>query len=218
MNIVDQVIDSIKSQFEGDSSGHDWFHIERVLNLSRYIQSKEGGDLEIIELAALLHDISDHKFNGGKLDEGGKVAFEILMDLKYPEERAHQVKNIIDNVSFKGAGTSSEMTSLEGQIVQDADRLDAIGAIGVGRTFAYGGYKGQPMYDPKIEAVAHNSFEEYASSEGTTINHFYEKLLLLADRLNTDTALKLGAKRHQLMKEFLEAFLGEWHFNPTKVL
>lgn len=218
MSIVQKVINEIKSQFEGDSSGHDWFHIERVLNLSRYIQSKEGGDIEIIELAALLHDISDHKFNGGKLDEGGKVALNILSKFNYPEEKASKVKYIIDNVSYKGSGTKTEMISLEGKIVQDADRLDAIGAIGVGRTFAYGGFKGQPMYDPEIKVKTHNSFEEYASSQGTTINHFYEKLLLLSDRLNTKTARELGQKRHQLMKDFLDEFLGEWHFNPSKVL
>lgn len=218
MNIVDQVISAIKSQFEGDASGHDWYHIERVLNVSRYIQSKEGGDLEIIELAALLHDISDHKFNGGILDEGGRVAFDLLVSFGYPENRAELVRYIVDNVSFKGAETDAEMKSLEGKIVQDADRLDAIGAIGVGRTFAYGGHKGQPMYDPKLKPKLHDSFEEYATSQGTTVNHFYEKLLLLATRLNTPTACEMGKRRHQLMVDFLDSFLSEWHFNPENEL
>lgn len=215
MGITEQVINEIKAQFEGDASGHDWFHIERVYNLAKYIQSKEGGDLEIVELSALLHDISDHKFNGGKLDEGGNVAYDILIKLGYPANRSEKVKYIVDNVSYKGANTKNEMDSLEGRIVQDADRLDAIGAIGIGRTFAYGGHKGQPMYDPELEPSLHNSFEEYAKSKGTTINHFYEKLLLLKDRLNTETARKMGEKRHDLMQSFLDDFLGEWHFNPT---
>jgi uncharacterized protein len=216
MTIVDQIIKLIKPQFENDATGHDFFHIERVLNMSRFLQSKEGGDMEIIELAALLHDISDHKFNGGKLNEGGKVAEDILRRYNYPTERIERVKYIIDNVSYKGANTPAEMNTLEGQIVQDADRLDAIGAIGIGRTFAYGGHKGQAMYDPRMNSKMHNSFEEYASSESNTINHFYEKLLLLADRLNTKTAREIGKKRHEIMKGFLSDFYEEWHFNQPE--
>lgn len=215
MEIVEKVTAAIRDQFLEDSTGHDWYHIQRVLKLSLHIQSVEGGDEEIVALAALLHDISDHKFNGGRLDAGGKVAFDLLRSFEYPEEKALKVKYIVDNVSYKGANTEAEMNSLEGKIVQDADRLDAIGAIGVGRTFAYGGHKGQPMYDPNIPAKLHNNFEEYANSKGTTINHFYEKLLLLADRLNTKTAQEIGAKRHQLMTRFLNDFLNEWDFNPT---
>ena len=214
MTITEKVENAIRHQFLEDSTGHDWYHIMRVVNMAKHIQSKEGGDLEVVELSALLHDISDHKFNGGKLDEGGKVAFELLRSFDYPEEKALKVKYIVDNISFKGANTKAEMNSLEGRIVQDADRLDAIGAIGVGRTFAYGGYKGHPMYDPEIPAKLHDSFEEYANSKGTTINHFHEKLLLLADRLSTKTAKEIGEKRHQLMQRFLNDFLNEWDFNP----
>lgn len=214
MTLIEKVEDAIRDQFLKDSSGHDWYHILRVVNMARYIQSKEGGDEEIVVLAALLHDISDHKFNGGKLDEGGKVAFQLLRSFDFPEERALAVKYIVDNVSFKGANTNAEMNSLEGKIVQDADRLDAIGAIGVGRTFAYGGHKGQPMYDPTLPSKMHDSFDDYANSKGTTINHFYEKLLLLANRLNTKTGKEIGAKRHQLMERFLQDFLQEWEFNP----
>jgi len=213
MGIVEKVEHSIRDQFLEDSSGHDWYHIQRVLKLALHIQSKEGGDKEIVALAALLHDISDHKFNGGKLDEGGKVAFELLQSLNYPEEKALHVKYIVDNVSYKGANTAAEMNLLEGKIVQDADRLDAIGAIGIGRTFAYGGHKGQPMYDPELPPKLHDNFEEYANSKGTTINHFHEKLLLLADRLNTKTAKEIGAKRHHLMERHLNDFLNEWDFN-----
>lgn len=216
MNIVDEIIAKIKSQFEGDATGHDMHHIMRVFNMSRYLQSCEGGDKEIIELAALLHDISDHKFNGGKLDEGGKVAAQMLLDMGYDAERTEQVKYIVDNVSYKGANTTTEMTTLEGQIVQDADRLDAIGAIGIGRTFAYGGNKGQPMYEPKQEAVMHDSFEAYANAKSNTINHFYEKLLLLKERLNTNTAMKIGKERHAFMVQFLDEFLKEWNFNNDR--
>lgn len=212
--IVEKVQNEIKSQFEGDSSGHDWSHIMRVYNMARHIQKSEGGDLEVVELAALLHDISDHKFNGGKLDEGGKVARALLLDLGYDKGKAEQVKYIVDNVSYKGANTPSEMNTLEGKIVQDADRIDAIGAIGVGRTFAYGGYKNQAMYIPELEAKMHDSFEEYANEKTCTINHFHEKLLLLSSRLNTTTAKEIGKIRHQFMEDFLKQFYTEWNFNP----
>jgi uncharacterized protein len=218
MNIVDQISEHIQSQFEGDSTGHDWFHIQRVLNLSLYLQSKEGGDREIVALGALLHDISDHKFNGGDLYKGGEIAFRLLQSYNYPKQKALQVKYIVDNVSYKGAQTKYEMKSLEGQLVQDADRLDAIGAIGIGRTFAYGGFKGQAMHQPEMPPKTHHSFEEYATSEGTTINHFYEKLLLLKDRLNTKTAQDIGVKRHAIMEQFLRDFLDEWNFNPQQNL
>lgn len=216
MNIVEAVIEKIKSQFEGEVTGHDWHHIMRVYNLSRFIQEKEGGDLEIIELAALLHDISDHKFNGGKLDEGGKIASSILEELGAEKDTITQVRYIVDNISYKGANTKAEMTSLEGKIVQDADRLDAIGAIGIARTFAYGGNRNQPIYEPESKAVLHHSFEEYASTKTNTINHFYEKLLLLKDRLNTSTGISLGEERHQLMEGFLDSFFKEWNFNSLE--
>lgn len=217
MTLVEKVEKEIAQQFEGDATGHDWYHIKRVLNLSRFLQKTEGGTLEIIELAALLHDISDHKFNGGKLDEGGKVAFDILTKLGCDIEKAKKVKYIVDNVSYKGANTVAEMNSLEGTIVQDADRLDAIGAIGIARTFAYGGNKNQPMYEPSREAKMHESFEEYASAKSNTINHFYEKLLLLKDRLNTSSAKKLGQERHEYMEHFLKEFYGEWNFNESNL-
>ncbi len=212
MSIVQTIQKEIAPIFAEDASGHDLHHINRVLEMSRYLQSKEGGDLEIIELAALLHDISDHKFNGGKLNEGGNAAAVILHRHAYPSERIEQIKEIIDSVSFKGAGVETHAETIEAQIVQDADRLDAIGAIGIGRTFAYGGHKGQAMYDPELEATSHNSFEEYAQSKTTTINHFHEKLLLLKDRLNTDTAKQIGQERHELMLKFLADFEKEWNF------
>lgn len=208
--VISTVKELVRSHFENDTTGHDWYHIERVWKMACYLQEMEGGDLELIELAALLHDISDHKLNGGHLNKGGEVAGEILSSLNYPTDRIQQVAAIIDAVSYKGAGVQDKMDSLEGKIVQDADRLDAIGAIGIGRAFAYGGSKGRSMYDPKIKVEMHESFEQYARSEGNTINHFYEKLLLLKDRLHTETAKKIGLERHEFMEEFLSRFFNEW--------
>lgn len=215
MTLVDKVKEAIFEQFDGEATGHDWHHINRVVNLSKHIQSVEGGDLEIIELAAFLHDISDHKFNGGKLDEGGKVAYKLLLELGCDKDKADAIKYIVDNVSYKGANTPASMKTLEGKIVQDADRLDAIGAIGIARTFAYGGNKNQSMYDPELKSEMHDSFEEYAKAKTSTINHFYEKLLLLKDRLNTDTAKEIGLHRHQYMERFLEEFYSEWNFKSN---
>ena len=215
MTLIDKVRSAIFEQFNGEATGHDWHHINRVVNLAKHIQIKEGGDVTIIELSALLHDISDHKFNGGKPDEGGKVAHALLIKLGCDQQSADSVKYIVDNVSYKGANTKVEMDSLEGRIVQDADRLDAIGAIGIARTFAYGGNKNHSMYDPDLKSEMHDSFEQYMKSETSTINHFYEKLLLLKDRLNTDTAKEIGLHRHQYMEQFLDEFYGEWNFNPN---
>lgn len=213
MSLVDRIIDKIKVQFEGEATGHDWHHIMRVYNMAGHIQQSEGGDKEVVELAALLHDISDYKFNGGKHDEGGKVAYQLLIENGASKELAEKVKYIVDHVGYKGAHTKTEMNTLEGQIVQDADRLDAIGAIGIARTFAYGGHKGQPIYDPNKAPTLHNTLEEYANAKTSTINHFYEKLLLLAERMNTKTAKKIADERQKVMDDFLEQFYHEWNFN-----
>ena len=213
MTLTEKVENKIFKQFIGESTGHDWHHIKRVWNMSRYIQKKEGGNLEIIELSALLHDISDHKFNGGHLDKGGEVAFNLLMELGAEQIVANDVRYIVNNVSYKGANTTAEMNSLEGKIVQDADRLDAIGAIGIARTFAFGGARNQSIYDPSLNVNMHNSFEEYAAAKTCTINHFYEKLLLLKNRLNTPTAKQIGEERHLIMEQYLEQFHREWRFN-----
>lgn len=216
MGIVEKIEKEIKAQFEGEGTGHDWHHIDRVRNVSMFISQTEGGDPLVVELAALLHDISDHKFNGGDLQAGGQIAFDLLIKQGLDEERSKHVRYIVDNLSYKGAETPSEMKSLEGQIVQDADRLDAIGAIGVARTFAYGGHKGQPIYEPGLSPVLHESFEAYANGKTSTINHFYEKLLLLSARLNTATAKDLGKQRHAFMETFLKQFYSEWNFNSEE--
>jgi len=209
--IIEKVYEIVKKNFESDTTGHDWHHIQRVVDIALYIQSKEGGDREIVELAALLHDISDHKLNGGKLNHGGEVATQILGELGFPSDKTAKVATIVDAVSFKGAGVADKIDSLEGQIVQDADRLDAIGAIGIARAFAYGGHKNRPIYLHEKAPEMHDSFENYANAKSHTINHFYEKLLLLKDRLHTASAKKIGQQRHDFMEKYLEQFYNEWN-------
>lgn len=212
-NFFEAIRQEILPLFKDDVTGHDMNHIDRVISMSRYLQQKEGGDLELIELSALLHDISDHKFNGGQLNKGGEVAEALLIKNGYSAEKSAKVKAIVDHISFKGAKTEIGVLPIEAQIVQDADRLDALGAIGIARTFAFGGNRKQALHDPKLNPKHHESFEEYVNAKTTSINHFYEKLLLLKDRLNTETARKIGQKRHDLMVEFLDHFHAEWTFN-----
>ncbi len=200
----------VKQHFEGESSGHDWWHIYRVKNLAVKIADAEGGDLFIIEMAALLHDLDDWKLVKEK-DESKTEAW--LKKTGMTKADSNCILEIISQVSFKGAGVENTATSLEAQIVQDADRLDAIGAIGIARTFTYGGHKGRLMYDPDRSPEKHQSFEAYKKSTAPTINHFYEKLLLLKDRMNTKTALEMASVRHQFMEVFLEHFFNEWKCN-----
>lgn len=209
--LVEKVKKHVQEVFAHDATGHDWFHIERVHAMACHLQKHEGGNLELIELAALLHDISDHKMNGGKLNAGGEVAYDLLMELNCDKQLAMNVKEIVDGVSYKGAHVQDSMRSTEGKIVQDADRLDAIGAIGIARAFAFGGAKDRPMYVPNHKPVMHETFESYASSKSHTVNHFYEKLLLLKDRLHTKSAKEIGNHRHEVMEKFLEEFYKEWN-------
>ncbi len=209
-HILKQTQDFVQQKLAEDTSGHDWWHIHRVHQLAKKIAATEGGDLFIIELAALLHDISDWKFNGGDEHLGGKIAHQWLKDLGADTETCEKIEGIINNLSFKGAKVSEKMRSIEGKIVQDADRLDAIGAIGIARTFTYGGYKNRPMYQPDVQPVLHDSFEAYKNKTSHTINHFYEKMLLLKERMNTATAKRLAEERHQFVEDFLAQFLKEW--------
>lgn len=211
--LINTIKTLVQSEFKEEATGHDWHHIERVYNTACFLQSKEGGNLSVIELAALLHDISDHKFNGGKLNEGGKIAYQLLIENGCDETTAIEVKQIVDSVSFKGANVQDNVTSLEAQIVQDADRLDAIGAIGIARAFAFGGNRNRPIYEPSSNPTLHTTFEEYSRSKSHTINHFYEKLLLLKDRLHTKTAIEIGKERHLFMEDFLNQFYNEWNIN-----
>ncbi|MEP6987544.1 MAG: HD domain-containing protein [Chloroflexota bacterium] len=198
---------------QGESSGHDWWHIYRVWQTSLYIAAHENVDDDVVQLAALLHDIGDWKFHAGDETVGPRLAREWLESLAVDENIITHVCTIIANLSFKGADVKAAPLSLEGQVVQDADRLDAIGAIGIARAFAYGGAKGREMHDPQAAPVLHSSFEQYKASQGTTINHFHEKLLLLKDRLNTQTAKTLAERRHTFMLEFLQEFDAEWNIN-----
>lgn len=211
MDLIQNTIQLVKQKLEGTESGHDWFHIERVWKLSSYIQEREGGDQQVIELAALLHDIADPKFHNGDETLAAKIVNEFLTKQKLDNETIGKVIFIIENMSFKNRNDAPQNLPLELKIVQDADRLDAIGAIGIARTFNFGGYKNNLIYHPDIPPKINQTKEEYKKSNGTTINHFYEKLLLLKDLMNTNTAKDLATERHQLMLNFLDEFYKEWN-------
>lgn len=199
----------VKSVLQGDSSGHDWWHIHRVRKLALMIAKSEGADLFLVELAALLHDVDDWKLAGNE-DEGQKTK-KWLQSCGIDNQIIEQICLIIDGVSFKGVGVNTSTNNLECRVLQDADRLDAIGAIGIARTFAYGGSRGRGIYDPGIPPEMHTNFENYKKSNAPTINHFYEKLLLLKDQMQTDTGKLLAEPRHDFMLRFLEQFYAEWN-------
>ncbi len=208
--IISKTEEYVKEKLFGEGSGHDWWHVYRVWNLGKKIAISEKANTYIVEISCLLHDIADWKFNGGDEDIGPAEAGKWLRNLSADEEIIISVKDIIKNVSFKGANVRTKIKSLEGQCVQDADRLDSIGAIGIGRTFTYGGYKKREMYNPDIKPVMANSFEEYKKNGLTTINHFYEKLLLVKDMMNTQTGKRLATSKHEFMELFLQQFFEEW--------
>ena len=207
--IIQLTVEYIRREFSDEASGHDWWHIYRVWKNALAICRHEKADEFIVQLAALLHDLDDWKFNETG-DETPLRARAWLDSCSVDSVTADSVCRIISHVSYKGAGVENRMDSLEGFIVQDADRLDAIGAIGIGRAFAYGGYKDRPLYDPDSPPNLHASFEEYKNSKSATINHFYEKLLLLKDRMNTTTAKRIAEHRHEVMLQFLDQFMLEW--------
>jgi uncharacterized protein len=209
-NLIDNTILFVKEKLKGAEAGHDWFHIERVYKNAMLIANEEVCDIQIVKLGALLHDIADSKFNDGDETVGPKVAREFLESQNTDEETIVHVINIIENISFKGGNFEKKFNSIELQIVQDADRLDAIGAIGIARTFNYGGFKNRQLYNPEIAPKFNMSKEEYKKSEAPTLNHFYEKLLLLKDKMNTNTGKQLAQERHQFMELFLSQFYAEW--------
>ncbi|WP_297517779.1 HD domain-containing protein [Flavobacterium sp.] len=210
MGIVDATVVFVKQQLEGAEAGHDWFHIERVYRNALHIADQENCNREVVQLAALLHDIADSKFHGGDESIGPQTARTFLESQNVEAATINHVVKIIENISFKGGNTTRTFSSLELDIVQDADRLDAIGAIGIARTFNYGGFKNRPLYDPSIAPNMHMTKEEYKASQAPTLNHFYEKLLLLKDRMNTSTGKKLAEDRHRFMEVFLAQFYAEW--------
>ncbi len=209
-SIITQTAERMKTHLDGEASGHDWWHVYRVWQNALHIGAQEHADLFVVELAALLHDIADWKFHDGNEDIGPNMAAQWLEELSVEPKTIAHICDIIRNLSFKGAGVATPMDTLEGMIVQDADRLDAIGAIGIARAFAYGGTKNRLMHDPTIPPQHHTSSGQYKNNAGPTINHFYEKLLLLQDRMNTKTARKIAHHRHRFMENFLEEFLQEW--------
>ena len=209
-DLIDKTILFVKEQLENAESGHDWFHIERVYKNALQIAEEEDCDLEIVKLGALLHDIADSKFHGGDENIGPQTARNFLESINAPEETIAHVINIIENISFKGGNFEKSFNSIELEIVQDADRLDAIGAIGIARTFNYGGFKNRQIYNPAIPPKLRMTKEEYKNSEAPTLNHFYEKLFLLKDKMNTQTGKELAQGRHLFMEKFLSQFYAEW--------
>ena len=201
----------VKSTLKDAEGGHDWFHILRVWNNAKLIAKNENVDLFIVELGALLHDIADSKFHNGDETVGPKVARKFLENENVPNEVIIHIENIITNISFKGGYFERNFTSPELLVLQDADRLDAIGAIGIARCFNYGGFKNRPLYNPAIKPNLNQTKEEYKNSEAPTINHFYEKLLLLKERMNTVSGKKIAEERHQYMEAFLQQFYSEWN-------
>ncbi len=200
----------IRKRMEGEGSGHDWWHVERVRRMAVRIAAEEGADAVVVELAALCHDIADWKFHGGDESVGPRAARELLESCGTDAAVIDAVCEIIATLSYKGAKVANDIATLEGKVVQDADRLDALGAVGIARAFAYGGHAGREMHDPNQAPVLHATKEAYKSAKGTTINHFHEKLLLLQDRMNTPTGKKIAAERHAFMETFLEQFGAEW--------
>lgn len=210
MSVLDNTIHFVKKQLQNAEGGHDWFHIERVYKNAILISEEENCNIEIVKLGALLHDIADSKFHNGDETLGSKIARDFLEGEKVAEETIIHVLNIIENISFKGGNFDKKFSSKELEIVQDADRLDAIGAIGIARTFNYGGFKNRPIYNPNIAPKLNMSKEEYKNSETPTLNHFYEKLLLLKDKMNTESGKKIAKERHDFMIKFLSQFYAEW--------
>jgi uncharacterized protein len=210
-NSIIETVQYVKKTLSGAEGGHDWFHIERVWKNAKLIASGEECDLEVVELAALLHDIADSKFHGGDEAIGPQKAKEYLETQNIDSEKVAHVIAIIENISFKGGHNKRTHDSIELDIVQDADRLDAIGAIGIARTFNYGGFKNRAIYDPSIAPNLNMTKEEYKKSKAPTINHFYEKLLLLKDLMNTATGKSIALERHKYMEGFLNQFFAEWN-------
>jgi uncharacterized protein len=208
--MVHDTILYVKETLAGAEGGHDWHHAERVWKLARHIREREGeGDLLTIELAALLHDIADPKFNGGDEENGPRLAHEFLIKQGLDRERADHIRSIVRHISFRGGLPQDRISTIEFRIVQDADRLDAMGAVGIARAFNYGGFRNLPLYDPSVPVQKYRDAGTYHQSGAPTINHFYEKLLKLKELMNTRTGRSLAHERHIFMEQFLERFFRE---------
>lgn len=207
--ILEKTRDFVKDKMYKEGSGHDWFHVERVCNMAKYLAQKESADMFVVEMTALLHDIDDWKFSD---IYNTTVTEEFLKSVEVSEEDSNRILNIIKTMSYKGGVVDSTQNTIEGMVVQDADRLDALGAIGIARAFAYGGSKNRSMYDPSIKPIDFKSLDEVKNKDNHTINHFYEKLFKLKDLMNTNTAKEIAKKRHKYMENFIEEFYSEWNF------
>lgn len=207
--MIHKVEEYVESIFNNDSTGHDWFHIQRVRRLALHIGKEEKANLLMVEIIALLHDVLDDKITANK-DKAKEEIAALLSELPLTKLHIDEILYTIENIGFKG-GNGVVLESLEGKIVQDADRLDALGAIGAARTFMYSGAKGQAMYDPRIEARTSMTYEQYRGEKSTAINHFHEKLFLLKDTLQTDEAKKIASERHEFMSKFVDQFMKEWN-------
>lgn len=209
--VKQKTIDFVKETLAGAEGGHDWWHIFRVWKLSMHLAKTEIVDLFIVELGALLHDIADSKFHNGDEEAGPRRARAFLSSIQVEENVIIHVENIIANISFKGGKQEQKFQSPELDVIQDADRLDAMGAMGIARAFNYGGHKNREIYNPEIKPNLHMTKEEYKNSDAPTLNHFYEKLLLLKSKMNTKKGRQMAEQRHQFMEHFLEEFFAEWN-------
>ena len=210
-SLIEKTIEFVKQELQHAEAGHDWWHIERVWKSAKAIAKEENVDLLVVEFAALLHDIADAKFHGGDEEIGPQKAGDFLNSIAVDEALVIHVQEIIRNMSFKSSLGELKFSSPEMLVVQDADRLDAIGAIGIARAFTYGGFKNRELYNPAIKPVVKQSKETYKNTTAPTINHFYEKLLLLKDKMNTETGKRIAQERHAFMEAYLDQFYGEWN-------
>lgn len=210
-DIIMKTAEFVRESLQGAEGGHDWWHILRVWNLAKHIARTEKVDLLVVELGALLHDIADAKFHGGDEEIGPRKAREFLESLGVGQDVISHIENVVANISFKGGKHEQKFKSPELDVVQDADRLDALGAIGIARTFNYGGHMGREIYNPEVKPKLQMSKEEYKKSTDPSLNHFYEKLLLLKDRMNTEAGRKIAQGRHEFMEKYLEEFYREWN-------
>lgn len=209
-NMIRQTVAFVREKLKNAEAGHDWWHVQRVWNNTKLILATEEADALVCELTALLHDIADSKFHEGDEHIGPRIAGEFLHSIGLDSERVEQVQKIILNMSYRASLGNVEVHSKELEVVQDADRLDAIGAIGIARAFNYGGFKNREIYNPEIPVETQLTKETYKNTTAPTINHFYEKLLRLRDKMNTDTAKQIAENRHHFMELFLQQFYGEW--------
>lgn len=214
--VIKKVIKFMEKKQKDDCSGHDWWHTWRVWQNAKYLTKFEKTDNFVVELGALLHDIADWKFYGGDMEKGSREAGKLLRRLQVDDKVIKKVAEIVGHISFKGEGVNPDPLSLEGQVVQDADKLDAVGAIAAARTFAFGGAMGRAIYDPEVPPAHFQNFKQYKNNHSSSINHFYEQHFLMKDFMNTKEARRIAVKREKVLRKFLDDFMDEWHGRDFK--